>query len=212
MYTAKSYLASIVPDSGPKDEIWQHFWSGFAAPNVMAFLWKAFHGRLPTKVNLLNRGCLQNQTNQCPLCEVSPETVDHLLCQCKMTWLIIQRWCHYWGINLIFLASEVAANSVLLAPAKGELKFNVDGVVTGSFGEAGQSPQQTTEHVDLEICFGKALFTEAHNLQSCFYVDFMDVSDVKSMFARTYGFILRSSNGPAVILLPRWFSMIGNSA
>lgn len=59
---------------------WKECWS-LKIPNVAKlFLWKAMHNLLPNKMNLINKGVVQNTLS--PICELEDETVEHILWNC----------------------------------------------------------------------------------------------------------------------------------
>ncbi|KAK8522819.1 hypothetical protein V6N12_056514 [Hibiscus sabdariffa] len=64
------------------DAVWSSIWSNLVPPSVEAFLWKAVHGRFPTKVNLHNRGCLYQASLMCPMCGSFPE----MTCYVRQLW------------------------------------------------------------------------------------------------------------------------------
>ncbi|KAL4388417.1 hypothetical protein GQ457_09G017040 [Hibiscus cannabinus] len=151
MYTAKSYLASIVPDSGPKDEIWQHIWLppkldksvNTHLGRLHIIVWKASFFYILWSCWLFRNVIIFKGLKM---------DAAHLfdLCILRLSWWCTAKWpasgisindliCCPSNFSTFSIAQEVAVNFVLLTPAKGELKFNVDGVVTGSFGEAGNS-------------------------------------------------------------------------
>lgn len=70
-------------------------WAKVIPRKVRYFIWLDTLGRLPVSLNLVSRG-ISVQSNLCPLCESKPESVDHVLIQCKIameTRNQILNWC-----------------------------------------------------------------------------------------------------------------------
>jgi len=67
-------------------------WMKLAPPKVEFFLWLALLGKLNTKVMLWKKGILQADQLRCPLCAVQTEleSLDHLLVNCPISWIIWQ--------------------------------------------------------------------------------------------------------------------------
>ncbi|KAK8585413.1 hypothetical protein V6N13_050392 [Hibiscus sabdariffa] len=65
-FSVKSLLNLIGPPLGTKDVVWKYCWSKLASPNVELFVWKAAHGRLATKVELLKRNLNIHDSVLCP--------------------------------------------------------------------------------------------------------------------------------------------------
>ncbi|KAK8701662.1 hypothetical protein V6N13_020045 [Hibiscus sabdariffa] len=80
LFSVKSCCKISGPNVSVVDAVWNSVWSNLAPPTIEAFVWKAIHSRLPTKVNLSNSGCLQHSSLLCVLCGLYPETTDHLFC------------------------------------------------------------------------------------------------------------------------------------
>ncbi|KAJ0986340.1 hypothetical protein J5N97_004696 [Dioscorea zingiberensis] len=55
---------------------WKKIWKLRVIPKIKLFLWKFFHGRLPTIHYLSSIGI--GLTDLCPLCKLFPETANHL--------------------------------------------------------------------------------------------------------------------------------------
>ncbi|CAN1763258.1 Putative ribonuclease H protein At1g65750, partial [Linum perenne] len=64
-------------------------WESKAPTKIQTFLWMAYHKKLATIDNLQKRGI--HLVSRCVLCEVSCESVDHLLWQCSFTKEVWQR-------------------------------------------------------------------------------------------------------------------------
>ncbi|KAL4295231.1 hypothetical protein GQ457_12G026120 [Hibiscus cannabinus] len=101
----KSLLNLIGPPLGTKDVVWKYCLSKLTPPNVEFFVWKAAHGRLDTKVELLKRNFNIPDFVLCPLCSIEQESISHLLCHCQVSWSIWQRWCNVWHVSFIVPAS-----------------------------------------------------------------------------------------------------------
>lgn len=61
-------------------------WRVNIPPKIKMFWWKATHNGLPVVENLKKRG--YGSCELCPLCGEKPETVDHMILQCRIAWEI----------------------------------------------------------------------------------------------------------------------------
>ncbi|KAL4341438.1 hypothetical protein GQ457_08G017960 [Hibiscus cannabinus] len=80
IFSVKSCCKISKPVVSTVDEVWNAIWSNLAPPTVEAFLWKAVHGRLPTKDNLRIRGCLQHLSLLCSNLDYLAKMVQDLEC------------------------------------------------------------------------------------------------------------------------------------
>lgn len=78
------------------DVNWLKMWNLAVAPKVKNFLWRALRNCLPTLVNLRQKNVEVYPI--CPICQESPETVDHALVYCKFA----QRCWEIINLNVIF--------------------------------------------------------------------------------------------------------------
>ncbi|GMI83017.1 hypothetical protein like AT4G29090 [Hibiscus trionum] len=101
MFSVKSFRNVLSPADAQPDFIWKCVWSAKAPMNVLAFVWKVIHGRIPTKVELLKRNINSVQSDLCPLCLTNSETIEHLLCHCSISWRVWNKWCSIWNINIV---------------------------------------------------------------------------------------------------------------
>ncbi|KAF7815391.1 reverse transcriptase [Senna tora] len=91
MSTAKAGLSLQVPSS-----LWPSIWKIKALPKVKHFLWRLCTNSLPLKENLFKRRC--NLSSLCPICELEPETPEHLLFFCswaRAVWLSSSLSCRF---------------------------------------------------------------------------------------------------------------------
>ncbi|GJT62657.1 RNA-directed DNA polymerase, eukaryota, reverse transcriptase zinc-binding domain protein [Tanacetum coccineum] len=71
---------------------------------VNIFLWRMLLNKLPTRMNLMNRG-ITMQSNQCGICDTWDETVNHLMLHCDLdrdVWALIGRW---WTLDFLSVLS-----------------------------------------------------------------------------------------------------------
>ncbi|KAK8612511.1 hypothetical protein V6N13_092624 [Hibiscus sabdariffa] len=85
------FVADFVLDGAPvqmeylrssKDPVWNLVWNNIAPPKVVAFVWKAVHGRIQTRLELSKRNIVSPQAALCPLCSLESESVVHFLSCC----------------------------------------------------------------------------------------------------------------------------------
>nr|GEY47040.1 RNA-directed DNA polymerase, eukaryota, reverse transcriptase zinc-binding domain protein [Tanacetum cinerariifolium] len=75
---------------------------------INVYTWHASLNRLPSRVNLANRG-LALSSKACPLCDLKDETINHCLFSCykeKTIWRKVWSW---WRINM---SSSLASLSI----------------------------------------------------------------------------------------------------
>ncbi|GJZ56640.1 RNA-directed DNA polymerase, eukaryota [Tanacetum coccineum] len=61
---------------------------------VNIFIWRMLLNKLPTRMNLMNRG-INVQSNQCGICDTGDETINHLMLHCDLArdvWALVGRW------------------------------------------------------------------------------------------------------------------------
>lgn len=61
--------------------VWKLIWHSNTLPKIKTFLWKAVSNFVPTMMALFRRKI--TRTPLCPLCNLAPETIEHLLFFCK---------------------------------------------------------------------------------------------------------------------------------
>ncbi|KAL4318179.1 hypothetical protein GQ457_18G008490 [Hibiscus cannabinus] len=113
-FSAKSCYETLALNGASKDEIWRLVWSSIAPPKVTAFAWRAVHGRIPTRVELFRRAKWTEVGLSVNDLIGNPINFRHF--KQRRLWVTKSDWN---------------------PPDSGELKFNTDGAVSGSFGEAG---------------------------------------------------------------------------
>lgn len=76
--------------------VFEKLWKNPAPSKVVAFTWKAFLNRIPSKVNLAVRNILDpGEPLTCVLCNRIDESALHLLLHCEVAsvvWLRLMRW------------------------------------------------------------------------------------------------------------------------
>jgi len=88
--------------SDTKDENLIRLWNSKAPIKTIAFAWRVFLERIPTKDNLAHRGiALPNDSLHCDLCLVEMDSVRHTLFSCIKSYEIWQRCCNWLGINYV---------------------------------------------------------------------------------------------------------------
>jgi hypothetical protein len=78
-------------------------WVNPAPSKVVAFSWKLFYDRLPTKDNLISRGVLHQSQDggNCVWCDHSPESANHLFLFCNMSHLVLYEIFKWLGVVVI---------------------------------------------------------------------------------------------------------------
>lgn len=96
--TEKSYAVSSATDFlySPGEVVsWSFIWKLRVPHKIKVFLWKVHLDIIPTRFFLLKRGIIPLGMEQCALCSLMIENIDHLFYQCsysRMLWLEIFAW------------------------------------------------------------------------------------------------------------------------
>ncbi|MCH79823.1 LINE-1 reverse transcriptase like [Trifolium medium] len=75
--------------------MFKHLWKSPAPSKVIAFSWRLFYDRVPTKDNLCLRGILPTSGGGCIWCGIESEMSSHLFLHCKVAlevWYEIFKW------------------------------------------------------------------------------------------------------------------------
>jgi hypothetical protein len=97
MYLALERIFSLETLLGPQElRILSYIWKSLAPSKVIAFSWRLFRNRLPTRGNLVHRGIhLIGDDLNCVHCHGQEEVAAHLFLFCdvaSMVWKVIFRW------------------------------------------------------------------------------------------------------------------------
>lgn len=83
-FTSSSAYEILCSSQTSYDDVFRNFWCKNPPLKVVAFAWKVLRRRIPTKDQLarrINGG--QNLNLSCCLCNIEPESVDHLFFRCS---------------------------------------------------------------------------------------------------------------------------------
>ncbi|KAK8510994.1 hypothetical protein V6N11_051181 [Hibiscus sabdariffa] len=95
-------MVNKVLDGSLSGGVWESvIWRGVATPKVEVFVWLVIRQRIPVKMQLAVRGVSVISNTLCPLCGLVPESVVHLLFNCKFAW---QVWIRCARFYLAFLS------------------------------------------------------------------------------------------------------------
>ncbi|XP_039032257.1 uncharacterized protein LOC120167254 [Hibiscus syriacus] len=116
VYTPSSFCSASVLVEDECDNFWSLVWANLTPPKVELLVWRAVLQRLPVRVELEKRGCLNSESCACMLCLKESESVNHLFCRCEVVWRAWSRWCAIWNLHLVcpgdvrsFISSWVGA-------------------------------------------------------------------------------------------------------
>ncbi|GJS39005.1 RNA-directed DNA polymerase, eukaryota, partial [Tanacetum coccineum] len=70
----------------------------FVPIKVNVLVWRARLDRIPTKINLINRG-ISLDSDLCPICGILPENTNHIFFRCELSRAIGRKICNWWNIN-----------------------------------------------------------------------------------------------------------------
>jgi len=70
------------------DNLTSTVWMSIAPPKVEFMLWLALLGKLNTREMLVKKGIIPLEANLFSFCPSQPETIDHLLLSCTISWNI----------------------------------------------------------------------------------------------------------------------------
>jgi len=76
-------------------------WMNLVPPKVEVFMWLTLLGRLNTKERLHRKGVLSANQVACTFCSVQPESLDHVLLQCHISWKVWGSIAEDLGLELI---------------------------------------------------------------------------------------------------------------
>ncbi|KAK2648405.1 hypothetical protein Ddye_015894 [Dipteronia dyeriana] len=154
LYTVSSFKRSVERNLEVSSSIHKVIWNGICASKVEVFLCQLYRGRVLVREVLAHLSVVV-----CPLCSLEVETVDHLFLLCPWT---LNLWKGGKGVvdsvtvlmlNLkeCYMESRRVKKSVIkdwVLPLMNTFKFNVDGSVRGSSGQA----EVMAIHKAIEIC------------------------------------------------------------
>ncbi|GJS02581.1 RNA-directed DNA polymerase, eukaryota, reverse transcriptase zinc-binding domain protein [Tanacetum coccineum] len=98
-------------------------WNKLVPIKVNIAMWRSENRRLPTRVNLDNRG-IDLDSIKCPVCDNDLETEEHILVKCdiaKLVWNDVLKWWNIRNVqletlnDLLSLASRTTLSNTLLA-------------------------------------------------------------------------------------------------
>ncbi|KAK8699682.1 hypothetical protein V6N13_115765 [Hibiscus sabdariffa] len=101
LFTVKSCCKISELGIATPDAVWSSIWSNLVPPSVEAFLWKAVHGRFPTKCKLdfmakmvCDLGCISNSTRNEVVFKGIKVDVSQLfdLCIQRLSWWCVAKW------------------------------------------------------------------------------------------------------------------------
>ncbi|GJY62112.1 RNA-directed DNA polymerase, eukaryota [Tanacetum coccineum] len=85
-------------------------WVKFVPIKVNVMVWRARLDRLPSKLNLINRG-ISLDNDICPMCGILPENVNHTFFRCDLSKAIGRKICNWWNLNWSDMDSFAAWDS-----------------------------------------------------------------------------------------------------
>ncbi|GKD41149.1 RNA-directed DNA polymerase, eukaryota, partial [Tanacetum coccineum] len=87
----------------PKEEVATR-WIKSIPIKVNVFAWKLHLDRLPTRLNLVNRG-VQVLSTLCPICGVAHEDASHIFFSCEVAMDVSRLICRWWNISWTHVGS-----------------------------------------------------------------------------------------------------------
>lgn len=106
-FSVKSILHSTYASHPYSSPICSLAWNNLVPHRIQLFIWTALKKRILVKHNLMRRRVIPAEASVvCPLCEVEEETVDHLLCKCRFTWVVWYSFLRLVGCSWV-LSSDV---------------------------------------------------------------------------------------------------------
>ena len=99
-----TYAAQALGCGRPPDQRLAHFASLVIPIKVNIFAWRVQLNKLPTRLNLSCRG-VEISSILCPICNVSVESVDHLLFACSLTRNVWSKVLRQWELEYRDIAS-----------------------------------------------------------------------------------------------------------
>ncbi|GKU90798.1 hypothetical protein SLEP1_g4749 [Rubroshorea leprosula] len=100
IYTTKSAYQALTRahrsvQRGPAlSKVWQEY----IPSKISVFAWQVLQDKIPTKLNLLKRGIIQDIADyKCILCGLASEDPNHLFIHCKIAWGLWNNCYRWWG-------------------------------------------------------------------------------------------------------------------
>ncbi|KAK8705872.1 hypothetical protein V6N13_049458 [Hibiscus sabdariffa] len=124
-----------------EDPVWNLVWNNIAPPKVAAFVWKAVHGRIQTRLEVSKRNIVSPQAALCPLCSLESESVVHFVCHCGVCWQIWTRW------SLLLLVCTTSGKAII----RWLLKVTVNWWLVEVFKPLIQACVKVGEHLQWSI-------------------------------------------------------------
>jgi len=82
------------------DSLASTFWMKIAPPKVKFMTWLALLGKLNTRDLLQRKGIIAAEANKCTFCAAHPETGDHLLMGCAVSWRVWKNIAEELGMKI----------------------------------------------------------------------------------------------------------------
>ncbi|GKV33858.1 hypothetical protein SLEP1_g42308 [Rubroshorea leprosula] len=102
-YSTKSAYSMLIKDHDGLNaaSTFKRVWNPILPNKITAFNWQVLLNRIPTKLNLLKRGCAKGwEDSKCVMCEAEEEDSDHLLLKCSLVKWLWKACAAWWGINV----------------------------------------------------------------------------------------------------------------
>ncbi|GKV05284.1 hypothetical protein SLEP1_g17314 [Rubroshorea leprosula] len=106
-YSTKSAYSMLIKDHDGLNEAstFKRVWNPILPNKIAAFNWQVLLNRIPTKLNLLKRGCAKGwakgwEDSKCVMCEAEGEDSDHLFLKCRLVKWLWKACAAWWGINV----------------------------------------------------------------------------------------------------------------
>ncbi|GKU92974.1 hypothetical protein SLEP1_g6623 [Rubroshorea leprosula] len=102
-YSTKSAYSLLIKDHGGSSgaSTFKRVWNPILPNKILAFNWQVLLDRIPTKLNLLKRGCAKWwEDSKCVMCEAEEEDSDHLFLKCRLVKWLWKACAAWWGINV----------------------------------------------------------------------------------------------------------------
>ena len=80
-YVARNILGREQLTRESRMMVWRKLWTTKVAPKIKYFMWRLFHGILPTRLWLREKGVISD--SNCVVCEAQRESIKHVFLNVK---------------------------------------------------------------------------------------------------------------------------------
>lgn len=121
-FSVKSFTLELAKKDVPQNfDASKGFWKGLVPFRIEIFVWFVLLGRLNTKEKLWRLGIVPESEKNCVLCNIHPESVNHLFMGCTVASELWLWWLSIWGVSWVFPSTLKSLHNQWHAPFRGSI-------------------------------------------------------------------------------------------